>query len=152
MDKIKKLKRNRVLGIFVGIIGFLVMMIGFVSGDAAVIVIAVGLVICIISAIMWVNITDKLRSMCYECGASLHGCSYEYNEIGRDSNQAGDVFSKVEFIAECPECGQQRVFKQKYQVYREQRVNQANGTISQTARSYNIEHKVRKDAKKYFGH
>ncbi len=131
-------------------IGF-IMFLGAANADGGLIVFAAifGVLFLIFFGI-YKNIDKKLKSLCYSCGNSIKGAAYEFQEVGRDENNQGDVTATVEFSAECPHCQKEKTFRKKYKVYYAGRYNSNTGQSS-NPKSYNIQYSVEKDAKKFFG-
>jgi hypothetical protein len=113
----------------------------------------VGILLFIISGIYLEVVNKKLKSLCHKCGASMMGCAYEYVELDRSEGQNGNITSKVEFRATCPECKVVKTMKENFLVYDSGYTKQANGWVqTKSPRYYNLQDKVDKIAKKYFGH
>lgn len=152
MEKVKKLKRLRLILFFVLIISIIMALMIFNGAEDSLYYVmgAIGWVVTIASMIIRSKAKKELMKLCLQCGASLDGCAYETEELGREEYH-GNVYSTVEFSAECPECASVKSFRKKYTVYKSEKYDSSGRKVG-NAQSFNITSKVRKDAKKFFGH
>jgi hypothetical protein len=151
MKEVKKLKTGR---FFAGVM-FLISLLMSLTILAGQIEIGVlGILLFIISGFYLESARKKLKSLCYKCGSSMKGCSYEYVELNRTEGQNGNISSKVEFRATCPQCNVVKTIKESFLVYDSGYSKQADGSWKQTKspKVYNLQDNVEKLAKKYFGH
>lgn len=159
MEKVKKIKRMRLFGILSIIVGLFlmigsVMMLGSggVGEDTAAVFFIVAIVIFVVGIVLVSTANKKGKTICMQCGASLFGCAYGYDELSTTQDNRGDEKTTVEFSATCPECGAEKTFTKNYTSYIAAKFDSQSGRQTVQARRINIEPKVKKDAKKYFGH
>lgn len=152
MEKVKKLKRRKLIGILISVLfspGLLFWL--YMENGMAFVLAVICTSIFILGISIYSNSKNKLLSLCTSCGTSLEGAAYDIEEIGREENKYGDVIAIVEFVADCPECGTKKIFTKKYTVYHAARYA-GNGRRTSNARLINVQRQIEKDAKKYFGH
>ncbi|NLC96845.1 MAG: DUF4282 domain-containing protein [Erysipelotrichaceae bacterium] len=149
MEKVKKIKRMRLFGILSIIVG-LFLMLGSGSDFVGVVFLIAAIVIFVVGIVLVSTANKKGKTICMQCGASLFGCAYEYYELSTTKDSRGDEKTTVEFSATCPECGAEKTFTKKYTSYIAAKFSNGRQTVK--AERINIEPKVKKDAKKYFGH
>lgn len=58
----------------------------------------------------------KRLSTCSQCGSSLEGCSYQYQEIRREAAKGNSdgYYVYVHIIVTCDKCGTQKEFNKKF--------------------------------------
>jgi hypothetical protein len=156
MTKVKKLKGRRFLFGFLSFIfgaATFLSFLGMANSDPEIFT-----PILIISAPLWGimylisnSAKNKLRGLCFSCGSSISGASYQFDEVDRYEDSTGDVKASVAFSADCPNCGTEKRFTKKYTVYHAPRFD-GSGRQTSRARVVNIQRTCEHDAKKYFGH
>jgi len=141
MEKIKKLKKFRNIGVILIVIdiiafaGAVYSMMYISNTSVSVVLFVVSLILWIPGLMLFLPSKSKLRGLCMNCGSSMVGCEYEYDETGRQTDDNGNASVTIVYEAECPNCASVKKFYKKFSL--------SYGT--------NTERNVRKYAEKYFG-